>query len=168
MCAEGSCSSIVLPGQLSARNRRGRVWLTLPLCCSSMKEVRTGNQTGQEPGGRSWCRSHGGMMLTGFLHIACSNLSDETHGLWLRDDSTHYELDPPPVIITGKTALQRDLTEAFLKYRINKDGWESLSDKPCSKHCQISSASWKKQGQDEWPLRGTKTWTARKGNSTTC
>ena len=34
-----------------------------------MKEVRTGTQSGQEPGGRS---GHGGLMLTGLLSMACS------------------------------------------------------------------------------------------------
>jgi hypothetical protein len=33
--------------------REGFIWLTFPYCCSSPKEVRTGTQTGQEPGGRS-------------------------------------------------------------------------------------------------------------------
>jgi hypothetical protein len=35
-------------------------------------KVRTGTLTGQEPGGRSWCRGHGGMLLTGLLFLACS------------------------------------------------------------------------------------------------
>jgi hypothetical protein len=43
-----------------------------PQHCSSLKEVGTGTHTGQEPGGRSWCRSHGGMLLTGLLIMACS------------------------------------------------------------------------------------------------
>jgi hypothetical protein len=30
--------------------RKGFIQLTLPYCCSSPKEVRTGPQTGQEPG----------------------------------------------------------------------------------------------------------------------
>ena len=36
------------------------------------KQVRTRTQTGQEPEGRSWCRSHRGMLLTDSLLMACS------------------------------------------------------------------------------------------------
>ena len=51
---------------------KGFIWLTLPRCCSQLKEVRTGTQTGQNLGGRSWCRGHGGLLLfTGLLHTAC-------------------------------------------------------------------------------------------------
>ena len=32
----------------------------------------TGTQTGQKPGGRSRCRSHGGVLLTGLLPLVCS------------------------------------------------------------------------------------------------
>ena len=35
-----------------------------------LKGVRTGTQIGQDPEGRSRCRSHGGMLLTGLLLIA--------------------------------------------------------------------------------------------------
>ena len=52
--------------------RKEFIWLTPPHCCSSSKEVRTGTHTGQEPGGRSWYRSHGGVLLTGLLSMACS------------------------------------------------------------------------------------------------
>jgi len=34
--------------------------------------LRIGTQTGQEPGGRSWYRGHGGILLTGLLLMACS------------------------------------------------------------------------------------------------
>ena len=36
------------------------------------QEVRAGTQTRQEPEGRSWCRDHGGVLLTGLLFMACS------------------------------------------------------------------------------------------------
>jgi hypothetical protein len=35
---------------------KGFIQLTLLHCCSSPKEVRTRTYTGQEPGGRSWCK----------------------------------------------------------------------------------------------------------------
>jgi len=45
---------------------------SFPHCCSSPKEVRAGTHSGQELGSRSWCRGHGGMLLTGLLPLACS------------------------------------------------------------------------------------------------
>ena len=50
----------------------GFVWLTLSHSSSSFKEVGEGTQIWQEPGGRHWCRGHGGMLLTGLLSMACS------------------------------------------------------------------------------------------------
>ena len=50
----------------------GRKGFTLLNSCSSLKEIRTGTHTGQEAGGRSWCRGHGGVLLTGLLPVACS------------------------------------------------------------------------------------------------
>jgi hypothetical protein len=52
--------------------RKGLIQLTLPHRCSSPKEGRTGTHTGQELEGRSWCRGHGGVLLTGLLPLACS------------------------------------------------------------------------------------------------
>jgi len=49
--------------------RKGFIQLTLSLFT---KEIRTGTQAGQEPGGRNWCRGHAGMLLTGLLPQACS------------------------------------------------------------------------------------------------
>jgi hypothetical protein len=40
-----------------------------------LKEVKTGTQTGQEPEGRSWCRGHERVLLTGLLHMACLTTS---------------------------------------------------------------------------------------------
>ena len=51
----------------SQLGREELIWLTL-----SMKEASTGTQRRQEPGGRSWCRSHGGLLLPGLLSMACS------------------------------------------------------------------------------------------------
>ena len=41
------------------------VYLTSTSLLQSLKEVRTGTQTGQEPRGGSWCRGRGGVLLTG-------------------------------------------------------------------------------------------------------
>ena len=48
------------------------IWLTLQHCCSSLKEVRTETQAGQDLGGRSKCKGHGRELLTGLLLMACS------------------------------------------------------------------------------------------------
>jgi hypothetical protein len=42
-----SCTNIMIKKHLG---RKGFIQLTLPHCCSSSKEVRTGTQTGQEAG----------------------------------------------------------------------------------------------------------------------
>jgi hypothetical protein len=42
-----SCTNIMTKKQLE---RKGFIQLTLPYCCSSPKEVRTGTQAGQEAG----------------------------------------------------------------------------------------------------------------------
>jgi hypothetical protein len=42
-----SCTNIMMKKQLG---RKGFIRLTLPHCCSSTKEFRTGTQTGQEAG----------------------------------------------------------------------------------------------------------------------
>jgi hypothetical protein len=62
--------------------RKGFTQLTLPHCCSSPKEVRTGTHTGQELGGSNGCRSHRGMLLTGLVSGLPSLLS-------YRDGTTH-------------------------------------------------------------------------------
>ena len=55
----------------SKLGRKGLIQLTLPHRCSSLKEVKTGIQTEQEPGGSSWCRGHGGVLLISLLFMAC-------------------------------------------------------------------------------------------------
>ena len=77
----------------SKSRRKGFVWL--PYHCSSLKEVRTGTQVGQEAGDRSWCRGHGGVLLTALLFMACL--------AWFpRDDTTHNGLTPPLSIANFK------------------------------------------------------------------
>jgi hypothetical protein len=49
--------------------RKGFIWLTLPNPNPS-EDVRVRTQVGQEPGGRSCCRSHGGVLLTDLFPIA--------------------------------------------------------------------------------------------------
>lgn len=44
---------------------------TFPPHILSPNEIRTGAQAGQEPEGRSCCRGHRGVKLTGLFFIAC-------------------------------------------------------------------------------------------------
>jgi hypothetical protein len=56
---------------------------------STLLFITTGIQgmdSDQEPGGRSWCRSHGGVLLAGLLHMACS----APFLIKPRDGTTHH------------------------------------------------------------------------------
>jgi hypothetical protein len=76
--------------------RKGFTWLALPHHCSSSMEVRTGTQTGQEPGVKSWCRSHEGLLLPTLFTMACSVCSlIEPKTTSPRDDTIHNELGLP-------------------------------------------------------------------------
>jgi hypothetical protein len=87
------------------------IHLTFTHCCSSSNEVRTGIHTGQEPGGRNWCRGHGGMLLTGLLPLACSACS------FIEPKTTSPGMKPPkmgpPLLINNQeNVLQLDLMGA--------------------------------------------------------
>ena len=45
----------------------GFIWLTRLHCSSLLKKLTKETQIGQEPGGRSSYRTHGGVLLTGLL-----------------------------------------------------------------------------------------------------
>ena len=49
--------------------RKGFIQLTFPHCCSSLKEVRTGTQTGQEAGADAEARNQSCIMQTDSVHI---------------------------------------------------------------------------------------------------
>ena len=71
---EGSCLRISIAvtkhhDQKASWGGKGLFVLLFHSHSSSLKEVRTATQTGQEPGGRSSCRDHGGCCLR-----ACSTL----------------------------------------------------------------------------------------------
>jgi len=51
--------------------RKRCIWRTFPHHFSSLEEVRTGTGARKEPGGRSWCRDHGGMLLPDLLTWLC-------------------------------------------------------------------------------------------------
>jgi len=85
--------------------RKGSIWLTLPYHCSSMKEIRTGTQTGQESGGRSWYRSHGGVLLTCLLLWFIQPALLQNQHQQSRCCPTHSGLGPPHGSLLGKKAL---------------------------------------------------------------
>jgi hypothetical protein len=59
---------------------------------TSPKEVRTGTQAGLEPGGRSWCRGHGGVLLAGLLLITWSV------GFFIESRNTSPGMAPPKLL----------------------------------------------------------------------
>jgi hypothetical protein len=59
--------------------RKGFILLTLPYCCSSPQEVRTGTQAGQEAGADAW------RDVTGLLSL----LSYRAQDYQPRDGTTH-------------------------------------------------------------------------------
>jgi hypothetical protein len=97
---------------------------TLPVHHSpSLSEVRAGTQTGQESGGRCWCRGHGRMLLTDLLLLSCL--------VWFlieprtRDGTSHHGLNPTSLIINWEHALQMDLMEAFPQLRVLPLWWQA-------------------------------------------
>jgi hypothetical protein len=52
-------------GETSWPMQPGEEWVTYPKSQSieGNQDIRTGTQTGKEPGGRSWCRVHRGVLL---------------------------------------------------------------------------------------------------------
>lgn len=52
--------------------RKMFIYLTLPHCFPSLKEIRTGSQTQQMTGDRSWFRSHGRVLLSDLFPMICS------------------------------------------------------------------------------------------------
>ena len=58
------------------------------VCSPTLKEIRAGTQAGQEPGGRSSCRGHGGWCL-----LACSYCYSVC--FLLEPRATRPEMEPP-------------------------------------------------------------------------
>ena len=93
---------------------KGFVWLTVPHHHSSLKKVRTGTQARWEPGGKSWCRGHGGVLPI-LACSACFLIESKT--------TTHHGLGPPPLIINWENVWHLDLIEAFLQLRLLSPWW---------------------------------------------
>lgn len=54
------------------KSNLGFIGLTLSYHNSSLKEIKTGTQSGAEPGDRSWCKRNGGFLLTGLFIMVYS------------------------------------------------------------------------------------------------
>ena len=92
----------------SKLGRKGFIRLTLPCCCSSPKEVRTGNQAGQELMQRPWRDVLYWFASPGLLSMLSYRTQDyhpPTRG-------------PSPLITNWENALQLDLMEAFPQLKL--------------------------------------------------
>lgn len=83
-------------------------------CCSSLEEVRTGTQIGQDPRSRRWCRSHRGELHTGLLNLP----SYRTRNQPPMDGTNHYGLGPPPLITKWENTLQLDVIKTLPRLRL--------------------------------------------------
>jgi hypothetical protein len=102
-----SCTNIRTKKQFG---RKGFIQLTLPYCCSSLREVRTGTQAGQKAGADAEA-------MEGCSLLACSACS------LIEPKTTSPEMAPPirgpPTLITnGENAPQLDLVEAFPQLKL--------------------------------------------------
>lgn len=106
--------------------RKGFIKLTLPHCYSSPKRSQTGTQTGQEPGGRRWCRSHEGVLLIGLLLLGLlSLLFYTTQDHQSRDRTTHNGLDllRPTLLLRMPDSLVLGLPETSSELRFPPFRW---------------------------------------------
>jgi hypothetical protein len=82
------------------------VYFTYSSTLQSISGVGLG-KSGQDPRGRSWCRGHGRMLLTGLLIMACSAcLLIEPRTTSPGDGTAHSGLGPLTTIINQETAPQ--------------------------------------------------------------
>jgi hypothetical protein len=86
---------------------------------STLPFITKGSQdrNSSRSGSRSWCRSHGGMFLTGLLPLTCSACS------LIEPKTTSPEMVPPtrglsPLITNWENALQLDLVEALPQLKL--------------------------------------------------
>jgi hypothetical protein len=87
--------------------RKGLIWFMLPHCGPLLKDVRAGTQPGKEPGGRNQYRSHGVVLLTGLLLLACS--------AFLNNEEPATQTLPP----TNGWALSYQLLIKKMPYSLN-------------------------------------------------
>lgn len=82
-----------------------------------------GRNTWRQPGCRSRCRGHGGMLLIALFLMVCSACSYTTQGCLPRDCPTHRELGAPASICNQENAPQPRSSIYLLGHFLN---WDSL------------------------------------------
>ena len=107
-----SCTNIMTKKQVG---RKGFIQLTVPYCCSSPKEVRTGTQAGQKAGADTEAME-GCYLLAYFPWLAqpafLKSLRLQSQGWY------HPQGALPPLITNWENALQLDLMEAFPQLKL--------------------------------------------------
>ena len=106
--------------------RKGPICLTYH---SPLREAKAGIQTRQEPGGRSWCRSPGGMLLTNLLFMV------------------YLPITPPPSSLPSLTLTYH--TSPTIALTFSPQRKEGPTWVPT--HPSASSCSW-----NEYPLKPDK------------
>jgi hypothetical protein len=107
-----SCTNIMTKKQVGEKR-------FYPAYTFTLRFITKGGQdwNSSRSGSRSWCRGHGGMLLTSLLPLAFSICSFSNPGLpaqrWYHPQGTL-----PPLITNWENALQMDLREAFPKGRL--------------------------------------------------
>jgi hypothetical protein len=99
----------------SKLGRKGLIQLTHPHCCSSLKEVRTGTQAGQEAGADAEAME-GCYLLVCFSWLAQLAFFNRTQDYQPRNGTNHN--GPSHLITNWENALQLDLMEAFPQGRL--------------------------------------------------
>ena len=84
--------------ELSNLGRKGFIWLTLAQHCSSLKEVRTGTQTGQEPEAGTDAEAMEECWLPGYSHDFVPTAFLQNPGPPACGGTTYNGLGPPPSI----------------------------------------------------------------------
>ena len=88
--------------------RKGFIWLTPPHRSLSLKEVRAGTQTGQEPRDRNWCSRPWRGAAYWLAHRGLFNLlSYRIQPQWPKDGTTQSWLDIPHQSLLKKMPYRR-------------------------------------------------------------
>jgi hypothetical protein len=112
--------------------RKGFIWLTYPEPCSTEgSQSKNSSQAG--PGGRSWCRGHGDVLLNGLLLSLLSLLSYRTQDHQPGNGPTQNGLTPPPMSLINKTSYRPTYSQILWSHFLN---WDSLPSDDYSL-CQV-------------------------------
>lgn len=98
--------------------RKGFFWLTVQNHCSSLKEVRTGTEIGQEPGTQRWYRGHGRLLFISLFIMAyssCFLIKPRT----TYPETLHNGLGPPHQSLNKKMPYRLVYSFIFCRYFLN-------------------------------------------------